>query len=404
MRLQPLAGVVSFATLGGRRGLQHPIMPKTRNLASALVVLLVVALAPPAWSAAPSGTPEEQRDAAREKKAELAAQVDTLKASNDELESAVRALDAGVEVQSNQTESAKRALQSAETGLGSAQSRLAATEQKMAGLRQQVADAAVRAYVHPGGDALLEIVRSKSLGEASRRQVLLSSVVSSDRDALDQMRAARQDQQFDKANLAKARDLAQDRRKAAADRLAELQEALNQQNRLKGALDTRIAEYTAEVDALSREEATLSALIRSRQVEAEADVEADSEDEAVSDSGMVWPASGAVTSGFGMRWGRLHSGIDIGAGYGAPIRAAQSGTVILAGYNGGYGNCVVIDHGGGLSTLYGHMSSVDASEGQSVDAGDYIGDVGSSGNSTGPHLHFETRIGGDAENPMRYLP
>ncbi|HVF13496.1 MAG TPA: peptidoglycan DD-metalloendopeptidase family protein [Acidimicrobiales bacterium] len=369
-----------------------------------LVVLLVVALAPPAWSAAPSGTPEEQRDAAREKRAELAAEVDTLKASNEELESAVRALDAGVEVQSNQTESAKRALQSAETGLGSAESRLAATEERMAGLRQQVADAAVRAYVHPGGVALLEIVRARTLGEASRRQVLLSSVVSSDRDALDQMRSARQDQQFDKANLAKARDLAQDRRKAASEKLAELQEALSQQNRLKGALETRIAEYTAEVDALSREEDTLSALIRTRQLEAEADVEADSEDEAVSDSGMVWPASGAVTSGFGMRWGRLHSGIDIGAGYGAPIRAAQSGTVILAGYNGGYGNCVVIDHGNGLSTLYGHMSSVDVSEGQSVDAGDYIGDVGSTGNSTGPHLHFETRVGGEADNPMRYLP
>jgi murein DD-endopeptidase MepM/ murein hydrolase activator NlpD len=379
-------------------------MPKPRYLASALVVLLVVALAPPAWSAAPSGTPEEQRDEAREKKAELAAEVDVLKASNEELETAVRALDAGVEVQSNQTESAKRALQSAETGLGSAESRLAATEERMAGLRQQVADAAVRAYVHPGGDALLEIVRAKTLGEASRRQVLLSSVVSSDRDALDQMRSARQDQQFDKANLAKARDLAQDRRKAAADRLAELQDALNQQNRLKGALDVRIAEYTAEVDALSREEATLSELIRSRQLEAAADVEADSDDEAISSSGWVWPASGSVTSGFGMRWGRLHSGIDIGAGYGAPIRAAQDGTVILAGYNGGYGNCVVIDHGGGLSTLYGHMSNVDASEGQSVDAGDYLGDVGSTGNSTGPHLHFETRVGGDAENPMRYLP
>ncbi|HVF14774.1 MAG TPA: peptidoglycan DD-metalloendopeptidase family protein [Acidimicrobiales bacterium] len=391
-------------------------MPKPRKLASALVVLLVVALAPPAWSAAPSNTPEEQRDAAREKKAAIAAEVDTLKASNDDLETAVRDLDAGVQVQSNQTESAKRALQSAETGLGSAESKLAATEERMAGLRQQVAVAAVRAYVHPGGEPLLEIVRSKDLGEASRRQVLLSSVVSSDRDALDQMRAARQDQQFDKANLAKARDLAQDRRKAAAEHLAELQEALNQQNRLKGALDTRIAEYTAEVDALTREEATLSALIRSRQAaaaaeaeaEAEAEVEAGAEagadEEAVSDSGMVWPASGPVTSGFGMRWGRLHSGIDIGAGYGASIRAAQGGTVILAGYNGGYGNCVVIDHGGGLSTLYGHMSSVQASEGEAVDAGDGIGEVGSTGNSTGPHLHFETRIDGSAENPMRYLP
>ncbi len=377
-------------------------MTKTRKLAAALVLLLVVALAPPAWSAAPS--PEEQRDASREKQAELAAEVDHLKASNDELESAVRALDAGVEVQSNQTESAKRALKSAETGLGSAEAKLAATEARMGDLRIQVAEAAIQAYVHPGGDALLQIVRAENLGEASRRQVLLSSVVNSNRDALDQMRSTRQDQQFDKANLARARELAEERRKAAADRLAELQEALFQQNRLKSALDERIAEYTAEVDALSREEATLSALIRSRQLEADAeDVEAESSGGESAD-GLVWPASGPVTSGYGNRWGSMHTGIDIGAGYGASVYAAMGGTVIMADYNGGYGNCVVIDHGGGFSTLYGHMSYIEVSDGESVEQGELLGEVGSTGNSTGPHLHFETRIGGSAENPMRYLP
>jgi murein DD-endopeptidase MepM/ murein hydrolase activator NlpD len=377
-------------------------MTKTRKLASALVLLLVVALAPPAWSAAPSA--EEQRDAAREKKAELAAEVDTLKASDDELESAVRALDAGVAVQSNQTESAKRALQSAETGLGSAEAKLAATEQRMGDLRLEVAKAAIQAYVHPGGDALLQIVRSENMGEASRRQVLLSSVVNSNRDALDQMRATRQDQQFDKANLVRARQLADDRRKAAADHLAELQEALSQQNRLKSALDTRIEEFTAEVEALSREEATLSALIRSRQLDADAeDVEGESVS-GVSDSGLSWPADGPITSGFGSRWGSMHSGIDIGAGYGAAIWAAGDGTVIMADYNGGYGNCVVIDHGGGLSTLYGHMNNIEVSYGETVEQGELLGEVGSTGNSTGPHLHFETRVDGGAENPMRYLP
>ena len=377
-------------------------MTTTRKLAAALVLLLVVALAPPAWSAAPS--PEEQRDAAREKKAELATQVDTLKASDDELESAVRALDAGVAVQSNQTESAKRALQSAETGLGTAEAKLAATEQRMGDLRQEVADAAIQAYVHPGGDALLQIVRAQNLGEASRRQVLLSSVVNSNRDALDQMRATRQDQQFDKANLAQARQLADDRRKVAADKLAELQDALNQQNRLKSALDTRIAEFTAEVEALSREEATLSALIRARQLESDAEDVEGSSSSGVSDSGLVWPASGPITSGFGTRWGSMHTGVDIGAGYGASIWAASGGTVILAAYNGGYGNSVAIDHGGGFSTLYAHMSYIEVSEGERVDQGEYLGDVGSTGNSTGPHLHFETRVGGEAQNPMRYLP
>jgi murein DD-endopeptidase MepM/ murein hydrolase activator NlpD len=119
---------------------------------------------------------------------------------------------------------------------------------------------------------------------------------------------------------------------------------------------------------------------------------------------MAWPANGSVTSGFGYRWGALHAGIDIANGVGTPIRAAKAGTVILAGWNGGYGNAIVIDHGGGLSTLYGHMTRLRASEGQQVDQGDLIGDMGSTGNSTGSHLHFETRVGGGAQDPTRFLP
>ena len=235
----------------------------TRILAPALVILLALASAAPAWSE-PSGTPEARRDAARTQKAKLASEVDALKANNDELESAVRALDAGVAVQTNANEAAQRALKSAETGLTAAEDRLRATETRMAGLRARASQAAVRAYVHPGGDPLLEIVRSKDLGEASRRQALLSSMVSNDRDVMDQMRSARQDQQFDKANLTNARNVAEERKKAAAGKLAELQTARDQQGRLKSALDTRIREYIAEVDALSREEATLTALLRSR--------------------------------------------------------------------------------------------------------------------------------------------
>jgi murein DD-endopeptidase MepM/ murein hydrolase activator NlpD len=119
---------------------------------------------------------------------------------------------------------------------------------------------------------------------------------------------------------------------------------------------------------------------------------------------MRWPASGPVTSEFGYRWGRLHAGIDIGAGYGAPIRAAKSGTVIFAGVQSGYGNVIIIEHGGGLTTLYGHQSRLAAHDGDEVSTGDLIGYVGSTGHSTGPHLHFETRVGGSPQNPRRYLP
>jgi murein DD-endopeptidase MepM/ murein hydrolase activator NlpD len=125
-------------------------------------------------------------------------------------------------------------------------------------------------------------------------------------------------------------------------------------------------------------------------------------DSTPSSSGLVWPVSGPVVSGFGMRWGRLHAGIDIGAGYGTPIHAAASGTVISAGWMGGYGNLVVIDHGGGLATAYAHQSSM-AVGGGSVSQGQVIGYVGCTGHCFGPHLHFEVRVNGSPVDPLGYL-
>jgi murein DD-endopeptidase MepM/ murein hydrolase activator NlpD len=122
-----------------------------------------------------------------------------------------------------------------------------------------------------------------------------------------------------------------------------------------------------------------------------------------SSSGLIWPVSGPITSPFGMRWGSLHPGIDIGAGYGTPIRAAAAGRVIVSGYNGGYGNLIVIDHGRGLATAYAHQSRLAASVGQSVSQGQVIGYVGSTGFSTGPHLHFEVRVNGTPVDPLGYL-
>jgi murein DD-endopeptidase MepM/ murein hydrolase activator NlpD len=121
-----------------------------------------------------------------------------------------------------------------------------------------------------------------------------------------------------------------------------------------------------------------------------------------SSSGFIWPVSGPVTSGFGWRWGRMHEGIDIGAACGTPIRAAAAGRVIYAGWMDGYGNIVVIDHGGGLATAYAHQSSIYVSSG-SVAQGQTIGAVGSTGHSTGCHLHFEVRVNGTPVDPLGYL-
>lgn len=119
--------------------------------------------------------------------------------------------------------------------------------------------------------------------------------------------------------------------------------------------------------------------------------------------GLIWPTTGSLSSPFGMRWGRLHSGIDIASGYGNSVWAAGPGRVISAGWNGGYGRMVEIAHGSGVTTRYAHLSSIGVSVGQTVDRGQFIGRIGTSGNSTGPHLHFEVRINDIPRNPLKYL-
>jgi len=121
-----------------------------------------------------------------------------------------------------------------------------------------------------------------------------------------------------------------------------------------------------------------------------------------SSSGLIWPVSGPITSGFGWRWGRMHEGIDIGAPCGTPIHAAASGSVIYTGWMDGYGNIVIIDHGGGIATAYAHQSAIYVGGG-SVSQGQTIGAVGSTGHSTGCHLHFEVRVNGTPVNPLNYL-
>ena len=120
-------------------------------------------------------------------------------------------------------------------------------------------------------------------------------------------------------------------------------------------------------------------------------------------SSFIWPANAPIMSGYGQRGGRPHQGVDIDAAYGAPIVAAQVGTVTLAGWKNGYGQTVIIDHGQGLSTLYAHQSKILVRGGQHVEQGQQIGNVGSTGHVTAPHLHYEVRVNGAPRNPMPWL-
>jgi peptidoglycan DL-endopeptidase CwlO len=161
--------------------------------------------------------------------------------------------------------------------------------------------------------------------------------------------------------------------------------------------------YLEEADGLAQVSAQLGAQIQAAQARAAAAGPSYSSGSGVSSSGLIWPVQGPVTSPFGMRWGRMHEGIDIGVPYGTPIHAAASGIVIYAGWMSGYGNLIVIDHGQGLATAYGHQSALAVGNGASVTQGQTIGYVGCTGHCFGPHLHFEVRVNGQPVDPLGYL-
>ena len=119
--------------------------------------------------------------------------------------------------------------------------------------------------------------------------------------------------------------------------------------------------------------------------------------------GFARPGAGRLTSGYGRRWGRLHAGIDLASGIGSPVRAAADGRVESAGWEGGYGRAVRITHSDGTVTIYGHMSALLVDSGERVEAGQLIGREGNTGQSTGPHLHFEVRVNGTPVNPLPWL-
>jgi murein DD-endopeptidase MepM/ murein hydrolase activator NlpD len=222
-----------------------------------------------------------------------------------------------------------------------------------------------------------------------------------------QMRAARLKTKKTRAQVARvtrAVAIRTQQQRALRDRLVSSRDALagsrNEKERTLETVKENKDEYIAEVEALARVSAQLASRIQSAQSSSSS---SSGSPAGVSSSGFIWPVSGPVTSPFGWRWGRMHEGIDIAAPSGAPIRAAASGVVIYAGWMGGYGNLVVVDHGGGIATAYAHASAIAVGNGQSVAQGQVVSYVGCTGHCFGAHLHFEVRVNGAPVDPLGYL-
>lgn len=367
---------------------------KVRALFLLVVAALLGGLIAPLG--AQRGDPRAQRDAVRSERAKLAAQLDVLKASEQELLDAAAVLDDQVLAQAARVDAARQAVAVAQAEVQGAANALAQTGSLIRQLEQLFVARAVDAFISPRSQTLDDLIGTTDLAEAARKHALLDSVASSDEALLDELAAAREDYQLARQAAEAAQAKAEARRTETEAALAKLERDLANQRRLAQAVSARQREVLAEINAHAAAESTLTRIIRERERAAAGQLP-------VGRGGCMWPARGRVTSEYGPRWGRMHQGIDIAAPTGTPIYAAAGGVVIFAGSMSGYGNAVVIDHGRGFTTLYGHQSRIMVSDNQSVSRGSRVGSIGNTGRSTGPHLHFETRYGGTARNPRGCL-
>jgi murein DD-endopeptidase MepM/ murein hydrolase activator NlpD len=256
------------------------------------------------------------------------------------------------------------------------------------------------------------VLGSASIDEALDMVDFVNLIGAEDKKIAAEVKRAKLEMQAQRAQTKRVRLKVQGDERALAARASQEQEARDAlvgarndlaqtKNEQAANLSKLSAKDQALADEIAQEQASSAALataIRAAQAQANQGPTA-----TPSSAGLIWPVNGPVTSPFGPRWGSFHQGIDIGAPTGTPIAAAAAGTVIYCGWEAGYGNLVVIDHGGNLATAYGHQSSIAVSCGQHVEQGQTIGYVGCTGHCFGPHLHFEVRINGSPVDPLGYL-
>jgi murein DD-endopeptidase MepM/ murein hydrolase activator NlpD len=333
----------------------------------------------------------------------------------------VRELQAGVDAQQARLAVLEGRLATARARLGTLDRTIADQTARLRRLRGQYRIALTRLerrvrelYMTDEPDALSFVLGTTSyadlldnldlLGRIGRQDERIAASVKSARDGVADARRRTRAARAEAVRVEAAVSSATSEQRGIVTRLVASRDALVAARREKtvtlASIRSDRSSTLAEIDALEQQSAALAARIR------EAQQRSSTPPVLVSPSGsgvLGWPVSGPVTSGYGMRWGRMHEGIDIAVGEGTPVRAAAAGTVIYAGWMSGYGNLVVVDHGNGLSTAYAHNSSLAVAVGQSVAGGELVSYSGNTGNSTGPHVHFEVRVGGAAVDPLGYL-
>jgi murein DD-endopeptidase MepM/ murein hydrolase activator NlpD len=396
----------------------------------------------------------DEREDNRRDAAQVAAELDELSAEDAELAEALAAIDAHIELQEGKVTASLEAIAAAEEEAAEARRRAANIGDEIDGVRERLRRSAVEAFVGPGDRGLAELDAGDLLA-AAVRESLREQVIGNEYDLVDELRTK-------EAEQAEAERVAEDlvaaveaERVDLEARLAELDEARRDAEALRAQVEIRVAEWQAvgaEIETADRqitleiqrleaeaqrkaaeeearrraEEEAARRIAEEAAAEDAATGEAEDEPAAAEESDQASdsdtpvlagefllthrPVSGVVTSPYGDRvhpiFGtvRAHKGIDFDGDRGDAIVAGADGVVLAAGWRNGYGNTVVLSHGNGFTTLYAHMTEVAVIPGESVVGGEQIGSVGSTGWSTGPHLHLELRVAGIAVDPAPYLP
>lgn len=381
--------------------------PRLIQLLVALVATTV--LVSPSWAQDSIKDARQKRDAAVNAQANAAAQINLLKAQDADVADAVQQVTEAVALQQAKVEAAQQAIAAAEQEVAKQNALVADAQNRITTVRTQVGQLVVEDYMGRRSDDASEILRSSSLIEGLQRAALLDAISADRRRLTASLRALQSDLDTALQAAHVAVGQAQQFRAELAKELEALEARRADQQRLRSELERRIADWRRRQDQLERDSAAMTAFIQKEQARI-LGVSAGGPVSPSSVQGFIYPLRGAISSSYGMRkhpiYGdvRMHTGTDIDGKSGAPIVAAKEGRVIFAGAFGGYGNCVIIQHGTGVSSLYGHLSSIDVSVGNTIGKGEFIGRVGSTGVATGPHLHFEVRLNGDPKDPMLFLP
>lgn len=413
--------------------LAYPVSRRLRRAVAAVLAVLLTASAPVDASQSETGLVDESAVAGSGSEvvldvelAELEARVEALGGDVGVLEARLAALESRITEQQHLISAARadrEALLAANAELRSA---MIDTLAKMESQRALVAKLAVDAYVMPRAEVDRGPLGAADIGEAASRRVLIGAVGDSRAKALAELAASKQ-------LLAAQQDLAQEMLDRAEqhhqdelEAIARLEVNRKEHEAIESRVETLVYEFTNEVDAMAAGDEQLRLILNAREADflAHASRQAaygeacDAAFAPADENGipldcvqllsplrldMIWPHPGPVTSTFGPRWGRLHEGLDIGGSYGDAIRSVQSGEVFFAGWLGGYGNMVLVDHGAGVVTMYAHLTSIAVSEGELVATSALLGEMGSTGRSTGPHLHFEIQVDGEPVDPAPFL-